>query len=177
MRGELLKIWPGNASISSIVDLGCRDCWHTAGLPGVTRHVGVEIWSEALDRGIRKALAGGIPYFEPVHDNALAYLRGCPDGAFDAVLAIDLLEHLDGKETGLELLDEMRRVAAKLAVVWTTLGYIEQGPFDIDGQPNPFEEHKWGPTPQMFAERGWRVRSFPLWHRLRGGAILAWVSK
>lgn len=176
MRDELLRIWPKDGSIRTIVDLGCRDCWHTAGLPGVTRHVGVEVWPEALERGKRKAMTGGIPNFEPVLADALDYLAEAQDDSFDAVLAIDLLEHLE-KKAGLALLDEMKRVASKLTIAWTTLGYIEQGPFDIDGQPNPFEEHKWGPTPQILAERGWRVRSFPLWHRLRGGAILAWVSK
>jgi hypothetical protein len=173
MRDELLSIWPQDG-IRTIVDLGCRDCWHTAGLPGVTRHVGVEIWAEALDRGRLKAAAGGIPHFEPVHDNALAYLRGCPAAAFDGVLAIDLLEHLE-KRDGLDMLDEMERVAGRLAVAWTTLGYIQQGPYDVDGQFNPFEEHKWGPTPQIFVERGWQVRSFPLWHENRGGAILTWM--
>lgn len=175
MRDELLKIWPKDGSIQTVVDLGCRDCWHTAGLPGITRHVGVEIWPEALERGKQKAAAGGIPHFEPVHDNALAYLRGCKDGAFDAVLAIDLLEHLEESD-GLDLLDEMKRVASRLAVVWTTLGFIQQAPYDVDGNPNPFEAHKWGPIPGQFIERGWRVRSYPMWHEKRGGAILAWKS-
>jgi hypothetical protein len=162
--------------VNSLLDLGCRDCWHTAGLPGVTRHVGVEVWPLALERGVQKAMAGGIPNFEPVHCEALAYLTDCEDGAFDAVLAIDLLEHFK-KQDGLTLLDEMKRVASHLAVVWTTLGYVKQAAYDVDGNPNPYEEHKWGPVPDNFMERNYRVRSYPLWHQQRGGAILAWVSK
>ena len=174
MRNELLKIWPQD--IATILDLGCRDCWHTAGLPGVTRHVGVEVWPQALERGIRKAQAGGIPHFEPVRAEALAHLITLPDGAFDAVLAIDLLEHLT-RVNGLALVDEMSRVAGRLAVVWTTLGYIEQGPFDVDGNPNPHEEHLWGPTPDVFTQRGWRVESYPQCHGSRGVGLLAWLLK
>lgn len=176
MRGELLAIWPPTRSIKTVLDLGCRDCWHTGGLPGVTRHVGVEIWPYALERARRKAAQGGLPHFEPVEAEALSYLRGCVDGGFDAVLAIDLVEHLTEPE-GLELVDEMARVAGRLAAVWTTLGYIEQGPFDVDGNPNPYEEHKWGPRPAQFADKGWTGRSFPLWHGNRGGALLAWLLK
>lgn len=176
MRDELLSIWPKDGSIRIIVDLGCRDCWHTAGLPGVTRHVGVEIWRPALERGLRKATSGGIPNFEPVHDNALAWLRDQRDESFDAVLAIDLVEHLERLDA-LDLIDEMGRVAHKLAVAWTTLGYIEQAAVDVDGNPNPFELHRWGPTGDVFTARGWQVRIYPNWHDARGGAILAWLSK
>lgn len=175
MRDVLLSIWPLNG-VSSILDLGCRDCWHTAGLPGVTRHVGVEVWPEALERGIHKALVGGIPNFEPIMGEALAYLRKCPSGSFAGVLAIDLLEHLP-QFKALLLLNEMERVAIKLAVVWTTLGYVPQAAYDVDGNPNPFEEHRWGPTPDIFTKRKWNIKTYPEWHETRGGAILAWLSK
>lgn len=174
MRSELLKIWP--SGVATILDLGCRDCWHTARLPGVTQHVGVEVWPPALERGMKKAMAGGIPHFKPVCAEALTYLKSRSDNIFDAVLAIDLLEHLVQPEA-LELLDEMARVASKLAAVWTTLGHIQQGPYDIDAQPNPFEEHKWGPTLDVFITRNWQVKSYPSQHGERGGAILAWLSK
>jgi hypothetical protein len=174
MRDKLLEVFP--QGIRTVLDLGCRDCWHTAGLPGVKRHVGVDAWPPALERGKEKAAGGHIPNFEPVLADALVYLQERGDDAFDAVLAIDLLEHLEEAQ-GLRLLDEMVRVAGKIAIVWTTLGLIQQGPVDVDGNPNPFEEHKWGPRPSQFVERGWHVRSFPLWHKDRGGAILAWRSK
>jgi hypothetical protein len=175
MRDELLSIWPRDG-IQTIVDLGCRDCWHTAGLPGVTRHIGVEVWLPALERGLRKALAGGIPHFEAVYSDVLDYLGKYGDEHFDAVLAIDLLEHLD-KDRALKLLGEMERTARLFCVTWTTMGYVRQGPYDVDGQPNPFEEHKWGPVMETFTRRGWMARAYPRWHEERGGAILAWLSK
>jgi cyclopropane fatty-acyl-phospholipid synthase-like methyltransferase len=174
MRDELLKIW--RPDIRTMLDLGCRDCWHTAGLPGVMRHTGIDIWPWALERGKHKAAGGGIPGFEPIQADALERLKQFDAGEFDAVVAIDLLEHLEERR-GPELLEHMARVTGKLAVVWTTLGYIEQGPYDVDGHYNEFEQHLWGPTPEFFNVRGWQVRSFPGWHGARGGAILAWLSK
>lgn len=174
MREELLKIWP--SGIRTIVDLGCRDCWHTAGLPGVEQHVGVEVWKPALNRGIEKAAAGHIPNFEPVCDDALKFLSLQNEGTYDAVLAIDLIEHIQPTIAG-AVLHEMARVARRLTVVWTTLGMIKQGPHDVDGGHNPFEQHVWGPTSEAFEALGWAVRCYPTWHQERGGAILAWLLK
>lgn len=173
MRDELLKIWPRKWSIKSLLDLGCRDCWHTASLPGVRRHVGVDVWPLALERARLKAATGGIPYFEPVEKDVTEYLDDTRDGMFDAVIAIDLIEHLP-RIDALYLLPQMERVAAKFVVAWTTLGYIKNGPFDVDGQPNPYEEHVWGPTPKVFMDLGWHTNSLLAWHGDRGGALLAW---
>lgn len=174
MRDELLKIWP--RGIKTLLDLGCRDCWHTSDLPGVTKHVGVEVWQPALERAFAKVAAGGLPNFEGKNAEVVRYLSVRDDDEFDAVVAIDLLEHIE-KDKALTMLDDMVRVSAKIAVVWTTLGFIEQGPHDVDGQPNPFEEHLWGPLPLDFAERQWQVQTYPDWHGSRGGAILAWKMK
>jgi len=174
VRNELLKIWPQD--VKTLLDLGCRDCWHTAGLPGIAHHVGVEVWHPALERAFAKVAAGGLPNFEGVCADAVKYVQACRDGEFDVVVAIDLLEHIDESQ-GLVMLDWMVRASSKIAIVWTTLGLIEQGPFDVDGQPNPFEMHLWGPQPPDFAEKHWQVQTYPDWHGSRGGAILAWKMK
>lgn len=175
MRDELLKIWP-DGGLAQVLDLGCRDAWFTAGLPGVTRHVGVDIWPEALDLAKQKAEAGHLPHFQPIQADALQYCEMTPTGAFEAVVAMDLLEHLGAMPASI-LVGEMSRVASKLAVVWTTLGMIEQGPYDVDGRSNPYEQHNWGPTRNFFEGHGWQVTEYPDWHGDRGGAILAWLLK
>jgi SAM-dependent methyltransferase len=48
----------------------------------------------------------GIPGFEPVRADALAYLQGCPAGSFDLVTAFWCLPYIDGPE----LRGELRRV-------------------------------------------------------------------
>lgn len=172
MRDQLLSIWP-TEGLHEILDLGARDAWHTAGLPGVRRHVGVDIWQPALDLGTAKAMAGSIPGWEPVLADALEYIVTQAAGSFDAVLAIDLIEHLPPTSARV-LMAEMARVARRLAVIWTTYGFISQAAYDVDGNPNPYEAHKWGPDPDDFLRAGYQVRTLPDWHGPRGGAILAW---
>ena len=80
MRDQILSIWPPGG-LAEILDLGARDCWHTSGLPGVRRHVGVDIWPEALQRGTKKAQEGHIPGWEPVLAGAYSYCLLAPTGA------------------------------------------------------------------------------------------------
>jgi len=175
VRDELMTVWPADG-LATVLDLGCRDCWFTAGLPGVTRHVGVDAWPDALALANQKAQAGHIPHFEGIQAEALQFCEMTASGAFEAVLAIDLLEHLGAMPAAI-LTGEMGRVASKLVVVWTTLGMIEQGPYDVDGRQNPYEQHNWGPTPNFFEGIGWQHKVYPEWHGDRGGAILAWLSR
>lgn len=174
MRDELLKIWPER--VVTLLDLGCRDCWYTSGLPGVNLHIGVDCWQPALDRGIAKSAAGNIPGFRPLLYDAVNFIETCGPESFDAVLAIDLLEHLDPAEAR-QMMVRMSDVARIIAVVWTTLGMIEQGPYDVDGEHNPFERHQWGPTEDTFKKLGWSYKVYPAWHEARGGAILGWLLK
>lgn len=167
MRNLLDAIWPTDDSIRTLLDLGCGDLWFTAGLPGVVQHVGVDLWQPYLDR----AAAKNAPGFRPERADVLEFMPRQADNSYHAVVAIDLVEHF--KETaGKLLITDMERVAYKLVVVFTTLGFIEQGPYDNNGEFNPFQEHRWGPKPEDF--EGWQVDVHPDWHGPRGGAIFAY---
>lgn len=167
MRELIEAIWP--EGVKSIIDLGCGDLWHTAGLPGVVKHIGVDLWQEQLKLAWeRRPVTGWIP----VCKDALEFLKISPDDSVDAVLAIDIIEHLE-KERGLEILDEAERVAKKLVICWAPLGMLERGPTNPDGTHNPYQVHKWGPEPEDFQSRSWEVDVYPEQHQ-DGGAIFAW---
>ena len=167
MRNLIEAIWP--KKIKSIVDLGCGDLWFTANLPGVTRHIGVDIWPEQLRLAEERRPVIG---WEPICIDALTFIKSRPDHYVDAVLAIDIIEHLP-EDKGLELLDAMEWVAKKLVICWAPLGMLERGPYNPDLTENPHQVHLWGPTPDIFIERGWQVDTYPDWHQ-DGGAIFAW---
>lgn len=167
MRGLIEAIWPDN--IESIIDLGCGDLWHTAGLPGVVKHIGVDLWKEQLRLAWeRRPVTGWIP----VCKDALEFLKISPDNSVDAVLAVDIIEHLE-QERGLKILDDAERVAKKLVICWAPLGMLERGPTNPDGTPNPYQVHKWGPQPEDFQSRGWHVDLYPEQHQ-DGGAIFSY---
>lgn len=172
MQDLILEIWPDHEPIETLLDLGCGDLWFTVNLPGVKRHVGIDIWPNAIEKALEKAKGHLVKCFEPYCMDLKEYVRLQPLDSFDCVVAIDVIEHLTEDEAAF-LLTQMERVASKLIIVWTTLGYIEQGPFDNNGEPNPYQEHVWGPTAETFGE-GWKVTEHPEWHGARGGGIFAY---
>src|SRR5262249_18496684 len=59
--------------------------------------------------------------------------------SFDAVLAVDLIEHLEEAD-GLALLAAMERIARKRVVVFTPNGFLPQGA----REGNPWQVHRSG---------------------------------
>lgn len=84
-----------------------------------------------------------------------------PD-AFDAVVALDLIEHLK-KEDGQELMRQMEAVAAKAVIIFTPNGFVPQHCED-----NPWQEHLSGWTTAEFRQRGYQVSGINGWKALRG---------
>lgn len=169
MRNLIDAIWPGDGSLKTLLDLGCGDLWFTCGLPGVTKHVGIDLWKPYLEKAAEK----GCPGFQSYEMDLQEYIRLQADDGFDVVVAIDVVEHFP-EDRAKYVIEQMERVAARLCIVWTTLGFIEQGMYDNNGEYNPYQLHLWGPDPAYFREREWQVDEYPDWHGARGGAIFAY---
>lgn len=75
------------------------------------------------------------PWADTHVSDVLKYLKTVPDKSFDLVSCIDGIEHLE-KKAGYKLLDEMKRVTRKKALIFTPEGYIKNEPkhtWGIDG--------------------------------------------
>jgi len=143
------------AGCDTVLDLGCgynspiRYC-------NVPFSVGVELFDPYLDESKKKA----------IHNEYIkADVRKIEFGprSFDAAVALDLLEHLT-KDEGAELLCKMESWAKKKVVVFTTNGYLLQGPCD----GNYLQEHKSGWSVDELGELGYKVYGINGWKRLRG---------
>ena len=143
------------AGCSTVLDLGC-------GYDSPLQHcsvpfsVGVELFDPYLEESKKKA----------IHNEYLkADVREVEFRAksFDAVIALDLLEHLT-KDEGAELLGKMESWARKKAVVFTTNGYVLQGPCD----GNWLQEHRSGWRADELQRLGYTVCGINGWKRLRG---------
>lgn len=80
------------------------------------------------------------------------------DKNFDAVIAIDVIEHLYKKD-GLELLKKMEKIAKKKIIILTPNGFVHQ---DYGGE-NSFQQHKSGWVKGDLKKLGYKVyglRSF-----------------
>lgn len=83
--------------------------------------------------------------------------------SFDAVVAIDLLEHLT-KQEGVKLINKMEKWARKKVVIFTTNEYLWQNGYDY----NPLQEHKSGWSAEELRKFEFRVCGINGWKRLRG---------
>lgn len=102
-------------------------------------------------------------------------------GSFEAVTALDVIEHFE-KPQALELIRRMEGWASKKVVLATPNGFLAQGAYD----ENPHQVHRCGFSVAELRGLGYRVRGFggpkwlrgayaelrfrpkPLWHRISG---------
>ena len=132
----------------TVLDVGCgRASPLSAGRARFDRLVGVDAFPEAV-----AAARDAGTHDELVEEDVLRLAEWFPPGSFDAVVAVDLLEHLDPAD-GAELLESMERVARDRVVVFTPNGFVEQTA--LEG--NPFQVHRSGWSPAALRERGYRV--------------------
>lgn len=85
------------------------------------------------------------------------------DKSFDAVIAIDVIEHLYKKD-GLELLKKMEKIAKKKIIIMTPNGFVYQ---DYGGE-NSFQQHKSGWAKGDFEKRGHSVYGLRSFKFVRG---------
>lgn len=138
-----------------VIDVGCgsgsRSARHALG-----RAIGVDIHfpSVALTRRERSR-SGAI----------CASLQSLPigDGAVDAVVALDVIEHFD-TEQAIALLNEFERVARQAIILLTPNGFLPQPPTP----DNPYMEHRSGWLPADLTALGYSVRGINGWRSLRG---------
>lgn len=141
----------------SVLDLGCGRHSMVPILPKSVRTVGVEFFKPHLDEAVAKKR-----HHEYVHADITKV--DFPAKSFDAVVLLDVIEHLKPEE-GRELIEKMERWARKKLVVFTPNGYLHQEEFD----ENPLMAHQSGWTVADFKAHGFNkifgVRGFKGWKK------------
>lgn len=94
-----------------------------------------------------------------------------PVRRFDAVVALDLIEHLE-KADGFTLLNQMEAKADRIVVIVTPNGFVPQ-----TNPVNGLQEHVSGWTSDEFIARGYKVIGLHGWKALRNGADLKFRPK
>jgi len=139
----------------SVLDLGCGYSSHVHRF-NIPFSVGIELHEPHLQESKRRG----------IHSQ---YIRAdisrleLKPKSFDAVIAVEVLEHLT-KQDGSELLKKMEKWARKEVVATTPNGYLCQDGYD----DNPFQEHTSGWNAEELSELGFRVYGIHGWKRLRG---------
>jgi SAM-dependent methyltransferase len=129
---------------ASVLDVGCSD---GRGSEVLRRRqaFGIDIDRDGLRKGTRASLVVGDIRAMPYRDDA-----------FDAVVALDVIEHLE-KDDALRVIAEMERVARNVVVISTPSGFLETPPAPPD---EPWHDHKCGFEPADLAHLGYEVSGF-----------------
>ncbi len=143
----------------SVLDLGCGKHSMVPIIPSRIRKVGVEYFKPAYEEAARKAR-----HEEVIHADVAGV--DFEEKSFDAVVLLDVIEHLP-KEEGLGLLEKMERWAKQKVIVFTPNGFLRQGHYD----ENPLMEHRSGWTTAEFKSRGFRVRGVRGFKTLKKGSF------
>jgi len=158
---------------ASVLDVGCGANSPVAMVAGIKRY-GVDGFAESVD----KARIGG-KYENVICAELLEYLGAQNSRAFDAVVALDVIEHFD-REGGLRLMREMERVSAKKVIIATPNGFLPQAATE-----NHHQEHLSGWPASDFLANGYEVKGLYGLKVLRGqghesripsSSLLAWIS-
>lgn len=141
----------------SVLDLGCGKHSMVPILPQRIRKTGVEYFWPAYEEAAKKARHDAV-----IHASVTEV--EFPKKSFDAVVLLDVIEHLS-KEEGLALIAKMESWARKKVVVFTPNGFLEQDHYD----ENPLMEHKSGWTVADFRSRGFCVNGVRGFKALKKG--------
>jgi len=143
----------------SVLDLGCG---YNSPLRFIKKDfysVGVDLFKDYLSKSQENK----------IHDhyyniNVLDIDKQFKEKSFDAVIALDLIEHLN-KEDGLKLLKLMEKIAERKVIIFTPNGFLKQGKYDN----NEFQEHKSGWDSREMKKLGYNVIGINGLKNLRGG--------
>jgi hypothetical protein len=171
MRDLILRAWRDD--LHTALDLGCGDLWFTENLPGITKLVGVDAFMDYLEKAQTKNLRHE---FVPILDTIEHFIMTLRENEYDVTFLIDVVEHMSEEYVKNVLLDQIERTTKKLIIIWTTMGYIEQGEYDNNGTYNPLQKHLWGPVKEDFINKGYEVVEYPTWHGDRGGGLFVWKN-
>lgn len=85
------------------------------------------------------------PQAKTVCSDSLAYVKEQPANSVDVISLIDGIEHM-AKETGLQIIEQMKRVCRKKILLFTPEGYLRNEPHNAWGikGADEFQTHKSG---------------------------------
>lgn len=143
------------ADCESVLDLGCGPDSIIKKCENVKYSVGVEAFKPYLDRSKAKKIHK--EYLHAKIENV-----NFPDKSFDAVILIEVLEHLS-KKSGLEMIKKIQRWAKKKIIVTTPNGFIPQKEVDS----NEMQKHLSGWNLREMKELGFTSRGLAGFKLLR----------
>ena len=151
----------------SLLDVGCGILPRKEFASNSLVYIGCEPHTTYLNHFIENTKKLTDTVYAAVHADWRTIITKAPDKSVDAVLLVDVIEHLD-KQDSLDLLKQTERIVKKQIIVFTPLGYLEQhrdacgrDAWGLDG--GSWQDHKSGWTPNDFDET-WEILASENFH-------------
>lgn len=133
--------------MDSVLDVGCGDKSPIAKLKKNFHSFGIDVFGPSIQKSKKVQ----------IHDDykigdILKIDRFFKPRSFDAVIALDVIEHFSKKD-GLKLITLMEKIAKKKVIIFTPFGFTKQHPND----GNPFQKHRSGWHIGEFKKMGYKV--------------------
>lgn len=153
--------------MKNVLDVGCGSWSPLANVKKTFSSMGIDIYKPSIEE-IKK---------KKIHDkykvgDVLKIGKYFKPKSFDAVVALDLIEHFKAKE-GIKLIEQMEKIARKKVIILTPYGFTKQ--HSIDG--NPYQEHKSGWYIEDFSKHGYNVYGMRGFRFIRSGEYATIVLK
>lgn len=122
------------AGCKNVLDIGCGKNSPLHRVPKHFHSEGLDIHTSSITESKRKHIHDAYRIAD-IRKLGQLYKKK----SFDAVVALDVLEHMDQKD-GINLMEQMEAIARKKIIMLTPNGFIHQHEFDN----NPYQVHKSG---------------------------------
>jgi len=130
----------------SVLDLGCGDNSPLGFIERKRYLVGVDGFKKSILKSKKLNI-----HDKYLHKNILDVKKDFKKKSFDAVIALDVIEHLEKKD-GYKLLKLMEHLASKKVILLTPNGFVNQ-----TGEGNGLQEHLSGWSVSDFKKLGFKV--------------------
>jgi SAM-dependent methyltransferase len=151
--------------MESVLDVGCGK---NSPLAKVKKHfysVGVDLFKESIQKSKKLHI-----HDEYILCDVTKLDTKIKQKSYDAVIALDLIEHLN-KDEGKRLLQSVEKIAKKKVIIMTPNGFYKQEPYE----KNPYQIHKSGWSTSDFASLGYTVYGIRGFKQIRGEyATIRW---
>jgi 2-polyprenyl-3-methyl-5-hydroxy-6-metoxy-1,4-benzoquinol methylase len=134
-------------NMDSVLDVGCGWDSPIGRISHTFKSTGIDVYKPALNKSKKRNLHDNY-----VQGNVLDIGKFFKPKSFDAVIALDLIEHLN-KRDALKLIASMERLARKKVLFMTPNGFTDQNDYDT----NPYQVHKSGWKADEFKQLGFKV--------------------
>ena len=144
--------------MKNVLDVGCGSNSPLGKIKKTFYSVGFDVFAPSIKESKKRKI-----HDDYVLGDILHLEKFFKPKSFDAVIALDVIEHF-GKKEGWEILKQIEKITKNKVIIFTPFGFTQQHPYD----GNPYQVHKSGWSIGDFKKNGYSVFGMRGFRFIRG---------